>query len=252
MTRYLSYRTELVIWLGSIILRPIIFLALWTAAARSMGGTLRGWTSSDLASYFILALLVYHLTFAWVMFMWEPRVKNGYLSYLLLRPSHVYHRDFSDNITFKIATFPVIFLTAVVLYFTFHPQMHLHLWQVLAAIPVLILAWSLHFTLSWTLALGAFFTTQVDALNVAFFFALMLLSGQMAPLSLLPSALQTVAMFLPFYWFLGFPIEVIMGRIAPAQVMTGIGMQAMWLSITLLTMWLVWRRGLKSYMAVGI
>jgi ABC-2 type transport system permease protein len=252
MTRYMEYRIELVIWLASMILRPTIFVAIWTTAARQMGGGMRGFSLPDLATYFIASMLIYHFTFAWVMFEWEPRVKNGSLSYMILRPTHVIHRDIGENITFKIATLPVMLLTAIVLSLTFHPALHTHPSQIIPFLVVMVLAWAMHFAIAWTLAMSSFFTTQVDAINVVFFFLMLLFSGQMAPLGFMPPVVQTISLHLPFWWFMGFPVELLMGRLSDAQIIHGVGMQVIWLTASLAVMSLVWKKGLKSYTAVGI
>ena len=41
--------------------------------------------------------------------------------------------------------------------------------------------------------------------------------------ALLPAALQTIAGVLPFYWMLAFPIELLLGRLTPAEAMRGLG-----------------------------
>ena len=93
---------------------------------------------------------------------------------MILRPTHVIHRDIGENITFKIATAPVMLVTAVVLGLTFHPVLHMQSSQIVPFIVVMIFSWALHFAIAWTLAMTAFFTTQVDAINVVFFFLMLL------------------------------------------------------------------------------
>jgi len=103
----------------------------------------------------------------------------------------------------------------------------------------------------WTLALAAFWTTRVSALNQMYFLAMLFFSGQIAPLELLPHPVRVIAFVLPFRWTVGFPTELLLGRLTPVQVLTGIGMQAAWLMAGLVLMRLVWRAGLKVYTAVG-
>jgi ABC-2 type transport system permease protein len=118
-------------------------------------------------------------------------------------------------------------------------------------VPVVLLAFLVRFVVEWTLALAAFWTTRVSALNQMYFMAMLFFSGQIAPLELLPHPVRVVAFVLPFRWTIGFPTELFLGRLTPAQVLTGIGMQAMWLAAGLVLMRFVWRAGLKVYSAVG-
>jgi ABC-2 type transport system permease protein len=252
MSRYMAYRVELVIWLLSMILQPVVFLAVWQNAASQVGGSLNGFTQGEIATYFILVMLINHLTMAWVMFEWEARVQKGELSYLLLRPHHVVHRDLGENITFKTATFPVIFMTAFALSFTFGPTIDLKPWTVVAFIPSLILAYALRFAVDWITALGAFYTTRVDAINVLHFFVLLLFSGQMSPLPLLPPQLAAVATYLPYRWMIDFPARLLMGRLTMEEAAHGCVAQILWLAIIIGIGALVWRRGLRRFTAVGL
>jgi ABC-2 type transport system permease protein len=252
LARYLQYRAETCIWLVQLIIRPVLFLVVWSAAARTTGGQLAGYAPTDIAAYFIIGILVHHLVAAWPMLGWEERVKLGTLSYLMLRPVDVIHRDIGENITFKTLTTPVMALTAVALWFTFGASIHSSVWAVASAVPVILLGAVLYFVVAWTLAMAVFYTTQIDAMNTAFFFAMLLTSGQIAPLALMPPTLQAVAKWLPFWWYVGFPIEVILGHFTPIQVLQGIGMQVLWISGMSVVMMTVYRRGLHNYTAVGI
>ena len=126
-----------------------------------------------------------------------------------------------------------------------------HLWALAAAIPALILAFLLRFLLEWTLAQAAFWTTRVSAINQSYFVLVLFLSGQVAPLTLFPRALQVLAAILPFRWMLGFPVELLLGRLAPVEALTGLGVQLVWVAIAYVLMRIVWRAGIRLYSAVG-
>jgi ABC-2 type transport system permease protein len=251
IVRYLAYRVELVIWLTSMILQPVVFMCVWRAATHT-GETINGYSRADIATYFILVMLINHATMAWVMWEWDGRVRNGELSYLLLRPHHVFHRDVGENISFKTATLPVMLLTAFFLVLTTKPSIHVTALHVIAFVPAMLFAYALRFTVDWVTALGSFFTTRVDALNVFYFFMLLLFSGQMAPLPFLPTSLRIIATFLPFRWMLDFPVRLMMGRLTPHEIVTGLFMQALWVGIAGTICSLVWRKGVRGYTAVGI
>jgi ABC-2 type transport system permease protein len=105
--------------------------------------------------------------------------------------------------------------------------------------------------MEWTLALAAFWTTRVSAVNQGYYVAALFLSGQMAPLSLLPYPAQVMAAVLPFRWTISFPVEVLLGTLTPAQIVMGLAAQAAWLGLALVLLRVVWRAGLRTYSAVG-
>jgi ABC-2 type transport system permease protein len=120
-----------------------------------------------------------------------------------------------------------------------------------AFVPALLLAMALRFAVEWTLASIAFWVTRVNALNQLYYVVFLFLAGVAAPLALLPEPVRIVAEWLPFYRMLGFPVEVLLGRFSPQQVMMGIGAQVAWLTVAVLLLNLAWARGIRKYSAVG-
>lgn len=252
LARYLQYRVELHIWLAQILLRPIVFMVVWAAAATARGGRLNGYTPSDFAAYFIIAMLVHHATLAWLMVEWEPLIKTGDLSYMLLRPVHIVHRYIGENLTFKVATLPFMVLAALSLAAMFKPTFTFTAWSLAAAVPALVLGAALFFTITWVLGMMSFFTTAIDAVIVAFLLLMLLFSGQMAPIAMSPPAIQRISFMLPFWWIIGFPTELVLGQLTPVQAVQGLLLQLFWVGVSCVATVVLWRRGVKSYTAVGI
>jgi ABC-2 type transport system permease protein len=69
--------------------------------------------------------------------------------------------------------------------------------------------------------------------------------------ALLPDTLQTIARVLPFYYMVGFPVEVLTGQINSVEAATGFVIQAAWLIVAVVIYRVVWRSGLKRYSAIG-
>jgi ABC-2 type transport system permease protein len=247
----LQYRASLVIWLISHVLDPLVYLVVWTTVSRSSGGSVGGYGAAEFAAYFIVLMLVNHVTYTWIMFEFEYRVRHGSLSFALLRPVHPIHSDLADNISSKIITFPLILAAAAILAMIFQPVFHVEAWAAAAFLPALLLAFGVRFLMEWTLALAAFWTTRVGAINQVYFIAALFLSGQMAPLSLLPAPLRLAATILPFRWTTSFPVELLLGRVGWTDALTGLCVQAGWIVLCLLLLRLVWRAGVSVYSAVG-
>jgi len=247
----LQYRAALFIWLIGHILEPLVFLVVWSAVSRSNGGSVGGFSTGEFAAYFIVLMIVNHLTFTWIMFEYEYRVRQGTLSFALLLPIHPIHSDIADNVSYKLITVPAMLLVAALLGVAFHPTFRIVPWAVAAFIPALIMAFLVRFLVEWTLAQTAFWTTRVNAANQVYFVLALFLSGQIAPLSLLPAPIQVAAVILPFRWMIGFPVELLLGRLTPVQALTGLAAQAAWLAISLILLRIVWRAGVRVYSAVG-
>ena len=246
-----QYRASLFIWMIAQVLEPLVYLIVWSTVSNGSGGNVGGYTAQGFAGYYLALMLVNQVTYTWVMYEYEFRVRQGGLSFALLKPVHPIHSDISDNLSSKLVTMPILLVVAGVLALIFHPTAVLSLWAVLAFIPALILAFLVRFLLEWTLALAAFWTTRVNAINQVYFLLMLFLAGQIAPLNLFPRPIQILANILPFRWMLGFPVELVLGRLTQLQTLEGLATQAAWVIVSLVLVGVVWRAGVRVYSAVG-
>jgi ABC-2 type transport system permease protein len=247
----LQYRASLIIWMIGHVLEPLVYLIVWSTVSGSAGGSVGGYAAADFAAYYIVFMLVNHVTYTWIMYEYEYRVREGDLSFALLKPVHPIHSDIADNVSSKLITLPVMLGVAALLAALFRPAWNFSLWSAALFVPALLLAFLLRFLIEWTLALTAFWTTRVGAINQTYFVLLLFLSGQIAPLTLFPAPVQTAAGILPFQWMIGFPVELLLGRVSPADAGLGILHQAVWTVLAFGLLRLVWRAGVRIYSAVG-
>ena len=247
----LQYRAALLIWMIGHVLEPLVYLIVWSVVASTGGGSVGDYTKTQFAAYFIVLMLVNHVTYTWIMYEFEYRIRHGSLSFALLKPVHPIHSDIADNVSSKMITLPFMLAIAAVLAVIFHPALSPEPWAIGLFIPALLLAFLVRFLLEWTLAQAAFWTTRVNAINQTYFVLLLFLSGQIAPLSLMPHPVRILAEILPFRGTVGFPVELLLGRLTLTEALTGLGIQAAWVIIGLVLLRVVWRAGVRVYSAVG-
>jgi ABC-2 type transport system permease protein len=246
----LAYRGAVAIWVFSTVISPLVFIVVWQTVAGE--GSVSGYTAAEFVGYFVVMMVVDHLTFIWHMWEFEWRMRTGAFSPLLLRPVHPIHHDISQNLSYKAVGLVGVLPAAVLLGMVFDADLSGTGWrQALAFLPALALAMVLRFIVEWCLALAAFWLTKVSAINALFFSLFAFLGGQFAPLQVLPASMQTLAAWTPFPWTLAFPVEVLLGRRAGAEVLVGYAAQVGWILLALLVLRLVWRRATRRYSAVG-
>lgn len=248
----LQYRVEALIWLFGAILQPLIYLIVWSTVSQTNGGSVGGYSTGAFAAYFVVLMLVNQWTDTWVMYEFESRIREGTFSPKLLRPIHPIHSDVADNVTHKFLTSFILIPVAVLLAVIFHATLRPPLWALAAFVPSLFLAFLLRFVVEWTVALACFWTTRVGAVNQMYAVAVMVLSGQMAPLSLFPPPVQTLATILPFRWMVAFPVDLATGALSPHDALVGCVTQAVWLALGVVLLNVVWRWAVRRYSAVGV
>jgi len=247
----LQYRATLVIYLIGNILEPLIYLVVWSTVSRSTGGSVGGYAPRDFAAYYIAFMIVNQVTFTWVMYEFEYRIREGMFSAVLLHPVHPIHADIADNLSAKAVSLPFIVAAAAGMTAIFRPALNTTVALAAAVLPALVLAFLVRFLVEWVVALAAFWTTRVSAVNQIHYMAALFFSGQIAPLAVLPRPLQVVATILPFRWTVGFPVELVLGRLTTAQIVTGFAAQAAWLAAAAVLLKFAWRFSVKKYSAVG-
>jgi ABC-2 type transport system permease protein len=246
----LAYRGAVGIWVVTSVIQPLVFIVVWRTVAGS--GTTGGFTANQFVAYFLVMMVVDHLTFIWHMWEFEYRIRTGAFSPLLLRPVHPIHNDVCENVSYKMVGLVGILPAAMALAIIFDADLSgTTVRTVLGFLPALLLAMVLRFVVEWCVALSAFWLTKVSAINALFFSLFTFLGGQFAPLSVLPGWMQTLAAWTPFPWALAFPVEVMLGRRTGGDLLVGYAAQLIWIVIAVTALRLIWSRATRRYSAVG-
>jgi ABC-2 type transport system permease protein len=246
-----QYRVQSVLWLLFAIIRPVIFLAAWSAAAEAQGGTIGDFETQDFAAYYVCLTLVTQLTLSWVADEFEHEVREGRLSAKLLRPLHPLHYSIAENVVYKFSTLPMLAPALVLIAWTFNARFQTEPWHLAAFVPSIVLAAGLRFVSSWCMASLAFWTTRLHSIMHLYDRLTFLFAGQIAPLSLLPGPLANVAYVLPFGYMLWAPCEILRGAVTPSTALGMLAAQAIWLGLFWLAFLGIWRLGLRQFSAVG-
>jgi len=198
-------------------------------------------------------LIVDQVTSNIVIHTFGYKIQDGSLSGELIRPIHpMLTNALVNNIAFKALTIMGLIPVWIVLFFLFKPDFsHVALSGILVAAPVMILGFFISYLLSAAITSLAFWTTRVYSIHEFYFALILLFSGQFVPLTLMPKLVQDIAQYLPFQLFIYFPIQVILGKLSPAQITQGYIMAGVWLVLALVLFNWIWRNGVKRYSAVG-
>lgn len=247
-----QYRANLIMYLLYWLVSPVIYLAVWTSIARSKG-SVSGLTVNDFVTYYMLLLIVDQITSNITIHIFAYKVQDGSLSGELIRPIHpMLTNTLVNNIAFKALTIMGLVPVWLVLYLAFRPDFSHVTWAgILLAIPALVLGFFTGFLLSGAITSLAFWTQRIYSLHEFYFALIQLFSGLFVPLTLMPSLVQDIARYLPFQLLIYFPIQLILGKLSPAEITRGFIVGVIWLAISILLFRWVWSRGVKQYSAVG-
>lgn len=247
----LQYRLAHFIRLLGFLTEPVVYLVIWSAVVEASGGSVGGYGAGSLAAYYIVWTLVRSMNMVFTPYEFEWRVVSGYFSGLLLRPAHPIHYDISFFGGGKVVQIAMWLPIGAALTLIFRPALDPELVEVAVFLVAIWGAFVLRSILMWTLGLITFWTTRVAALFELYVVCELLLSGRLAPPSFMPGWVRVIADWLPFKWMFAFPIEVLIGQVDGAGLVTGLLAQVAWVCVAAGLLSLIWRRAVRRYTAVG-
>ena len=139
----------------------------------------------------------------------------------------------------------------VVLVLVFHPALHPRPLELLVFVFALCGAYVIRTINNFILGMITIWTTRAGAIFELWFLSELLLSGRLLPLQLMPPWVQDITNWLPFKWTFYFPIESLVGGMSNAELLRGLGLQALWIAICVGGMLAIWRFAARHYTAVG-
>lgn len=249
--REIQYRMRAAMLIVGFMVEPVIYLVVWTSVSEAQGGSIAGLSTGTLSAYYIVWTLVRVYNLAYAPNAWEWRIREGRMNDFLSQPIHPFHRDFTfmagGKFVYTLAWIPIAALLALL----FDPVIE---WSWINVAGFAIAIWggfTVRFVLLYWLGMINFWTTRGSAVFGTFIAAELLLSGRLVPLELMPNWVEGFAGWLPFRWTFQFPIDVLIGRLQPSEVVTGIGAQIFWTALLAGLFTLTWRRAIRRYAAVG-
>jgi ABC-2 type transport system permease protein len=246
-----QYRAATYMYLLGMVAEPVIYLVVWTTIAQSHGGQVAGITAGGFAAYYIVWTLVRNVNIVFTPYGWEGRIREGRLSGQLLRPMHPIHYDIAEFAGGKVIWVLLYLPIAIGLTLVFKPSFSLTPLDLALFLPAIMGAYLVRTMNLWALGMVTFWTTRGSAIFETYIMAELLLSGRLVPLQLMPAWAQSIANWLPFKWTFYFPIEVLVGHLSLASLLSGLAVQVFWIAVGAVLVSIVWRASVRHYTAVG-
>lgn len=246
-----QYQIAQYFYMIGMIAEPVIYLVVWSTIATHQGGMVAGYTAGAFAAYYIVWTLVRNMNIVFTPYGWEGRIQRGQLSMELLRPLHPLNFDVAYFAGMKIVVIILWLPIAVVLTLIFKPTLNPTWLQVVVFFFAIWGAYLIRTMFLSLLGMISFWTTRVGAIYELYFALELILSGRLVPMALMPLWVQRIAVWLPFQWTFYFPINALTGSPAPTELLTGLGIQYLWILAGWALVRIVWRYGIRQYSAVG-
>ncbi len=251
----LMYRANFLFTAGLTLLVGIgVQSFLWTAVYSGQSSrSIAGIPFEQMLLYVVCATLSLSLTRSGrIERMVAEEIRLGELSRYLLKP--VGHAGYAIAMAAaeRMVTLPVVLGLAAVAMSSILPVPLAKVAEMLlAALPLLLLGMLVNFLLGLGISYLAFWMDEVWTLHVVKDISLWFLSGQLLPLSLLPSTAAQISALLPFQ-HLAYTPAGIMAELIPVSALPGLLAHALlWCGLLSCAVAALWRAGIRRYGAYG-
>jgi ABC-2 type transport system permease protein len=250
----LEYRLNFLISLISAAYPIFIQTFMWTAIySNSTEATVYGYTYRQMIAYTFLAGLIARIVRTGFEYDIMDDIKNGKYSKFLVQPLGYFPYRLSSYLGQKLPNLAMILLILVIVLGGLNAfwGFTLDLGRILAFLFTLLLAVILNFLIFYCISSIAFWIFEIGFLFEGIRIVTILLSGGIFPLEVFGERFIQITNFLPFKYTVNYPINILNGKINPAQITEGLLMQCLWIGICLVLSNLLWRIGGRRYVAVG-
>ena len=246
-----QYRTAQYFYMIGMIAEPVIYLVVWSTVAQAQGGSVGGYTPAEFAAYYLVWTLVRNMNIVFTPYGWEQRIRSGWFSMDLLRPVHPLNNDVAFFAGMKVVMIILWIPLGLILSIFFKPDLHPEWYHMVGFFFAIWGAYLIRTMLLSLLGMITFFTTRVGAIYELFFAIELIFSGRLVPMSLMPPVVQQLANYMPFQWTFYFPINLVVAPLSVSEMLTGLGMQLLWIIIGFVAVKVMWKFSVRQFSAVG-
>lgn len=247
----LAYRAQGFIWILADAATSIVLPLVWLAAGN--GETIQGFTPGNFVTYYLGMLFL--SSFVICHFMWDisTEIREGIFSSQLVRPISFFQFTLVRNFAWRcIRTFLFAPLLGLLL-LAYRPQLagaSVYLgWEFWSS---LLLGHLVSVAFVTAMAMLALIVQEAQSIFELYYVPQMFLSGQLFPVSFLPEWAQQASKWTPFYYTVGAPTEILVGRTTPAEAGAVLLAQAGWFVGSCLLFKVMFRIGMRHYTGVGM
>lgn len=249
----LAYRGEIYMQLVAWAINFILYIYLWEAIY-NVQGKVGGYSITNLFTYFLTAGMVRSLVFSHIGFIVASDIKNGDLVNTLTKPISPIPMYYSIEIGRNFLRFVLGFIVNVIIFFIWRELFDFSSFStgsIMIGFVTCILAHFINFCFMMIIGGLSFFITDSQRLLFFYFAFITLLGGYLLPIDMFPEAARDLTMLTPFPYTFFFVAKTFQGTLSPEQITNGILMQVMWGIICGITMYYIFKKGLKKFESVG-
>lgn len=237
-------------------LRSIVLLLLFYFVWLSLGisGQFAGYTLTELFTYALGASILRSLIFGTQNREMSTEINDGSFSRYLVMPVNYFWYQFWREAAQKSANFLAAIFELILFIFIFQIDIsipaHLASWPLLFL--SLSLAFFLYYLISYLVSMVAFWSREAMGPRFLFDWFFEFASGSYFPIDIVSHYFWIFFTTLPCLYVIYFPLSIYLERLDAWQIVTGLGIQVIFLILFTFLVRFFWQRGLQKYTGEGI
>jgi ABC-2 type transport system permease protein len=247
----LAYPAATFIWMLADAQTAMILPAVWLACAGD-AGAVAGMSRPDLVTYYLASMVL--TQFITCHLMWDIGwdIREGDFNAHLLRPMSYFRMNLARNLAWRWSKLLLFLPVAAIVFLIYSPvgtsPVHVT-WPFVVSV---LLAQTLSYVSGFCVAMTALWTTEFMSTFRLYYLPEMFLSGRLVPLSTLPVGVAALSTYTHFRYMNYFCVEILMGKLAPPQILSGILIQVAWIGGFTVLARVLFLAGTRRYVGAGM
>lgn len=251
--RNLNYRfTTLMFRIGEIT-ELLVLILMWTAVYANGTGVIKGFTLNEMITYILIGNLCSVAVRNFLPSFISRDINDGRLSMFLVKPMpYIKFIFFNELGRAAMAVITAVFSQLlIILFFLDRVTFNTDPAYLLIIACMIFFAFIIEWLIGFLVGTIAFWTDEVEGMQMTIDRVKRFFAGGYFPLSLLPTVLATISIYLPFAYSFYVPAQLYLRKIDVQEGIIGLGVQFVWIVILGITLNIVWKKGLRKYEASG-
>ncbi len=225
----------------------LLWLAIFKTAQNAQIG---GFNKEDYLAYAVWAPFLGRITISWIYeSMMVEEVSSGTINTILSRPISFFEYYLSQLMGYKLITTAFSLMVPLLASLAF--ELPVHFLRIPLAMLLIIYYLILVHMMSFLISVIGFYLTRVRSFTLLKNLTLLLLSGELVPIDLMPKALAKLLLILPFSSGVYIPLAYLSGRGDFALLKTGFLNVSVAIIIFSFLCVIFWKRGVREYTGTG-
>lgn len=249
----LVYRFNALLWVAYAVLPSLTLMLVWLAAYEG---------KTKIGNYTLSEMLTYYLFVTGLSVVITPHpewdlamsIRDGKITPFLLKPVNYFFYRLSWETAYQTIKTAMMLPAFGLLWWAFRAYIDLPPFDLIRLVLFVLSALGAYLILTqlkFLLGISAFWIAEPGGFMEIWNVLNGLFAGRLLPVTLLPIWAQWVGIILPFAILYSFPMEILLARIGPQEIVWGFARQILWLGILTWVVQKSWSRGLLAYEAYG-